>query len=133
MSKRRAFFLLVAAALLVAIAARLTGESDLLNSWWLAIGAGTLAMLLSRARTATFIAVVLALVTAVVTVASASTLLAGNAGVLALGLLALSTLAQLLTVRGLAMFPERWRSSAKYETQSANPWNSVDQGIDPTL
>ena len=90
-------------------------------------------MLLSRARTATFIAVVLALVTAVVTVASASTLLAGNAGVLALGLLALSTVAQLLTVRGLAMFPERWRSSAKYETQSANPWNSVDQGIDPTL
>ena len=69
MSKRRAFFLLVSAALLVAIAARLNGESDLLNSWWLAIGAGTLAMLLSRARTATFIAVVLASVTAVVTVA----------------------------------------------------------------
>ena len=76
MSKLRAFMLLSVAAVLVAIASRLNGESALLSSWWLAIGAGTFALLLSRARAATFLAAVLALVTAVITLASASALLA---------------------------------------------------------
>ena len=133
MSKLRAFMLLSVAAVLVAIASRLNGESALLSSWWLAIGAGTFALLLSRARAATFLAAVLALVTAVITLASASALLAGDSGRLTLGLLVMSTLAQMLTVRVLATAPHGWNPSAKYETQPANPWNSVDQGIDPTL
>lgn len=133
MTKSRASTLQLVATIFVLVASRLDAESPVLSSWWLAIGAGTLAMLLSQVRTARVISATLSAMTLLVTLTNFHSELNRGTGLLVLVLLVLATAAQAITLRGLVVASQAWTTSEKYEPQPANPWNSVDQGIDPTL
>lgn len=133
MSKLRVFGIQLLATVLIAAAGLLDASSELVGSWWTVVGAGTCAMLLSRARSAIVIATTLVVFTGVVALIAAAAFASSDTAFPPVLLLATASGIQVFTLRGLLRRPAAWQTSVRYDSRPANPWNAVDQGIDPTL
>lgn len=126
MTKLRRFVIQAVCAGLIFGAARFAADMQVLSVWPLVVAAGALASTMSHQLVARVVAWVIALGTAALAITAFHAL--GAAALLGLAAIGLTRVA----FARLSVSSSSRRAKA-YETAPTNPWNAVDQGIDPTL
>jgi len=121
MNKARSFVVLAIATALVAAGGH-TSASASMRAWWMLVGSGAVAALVSRTALARIILGLVAIATLAVAFADGS------------AVAAVSALVAAAAFGSTAYAAGTWKPTVRYESsQPGNAWSAIDRGDDPTL